>query len=294
MPKRRRTRLDGRTWLQYSISVWADIKKSPEEQALGHPALYPAELVRRLLACYFWEDWGVVLDPFVGTGSTLVAAAQAGLSGVGFEIVPRIAQIAHRRLTGIQLPLETQPRPPLTATLITAPQPLHFSPESQTLVVVQDDARRLGAYLEPATADILITSPPYWAIHTRDRSVDRKQARPYSDQPDDLGNIQDYATFLDQLSRVFQAAHTALKPGAYAIVNVMDLRSGARFLPYHADLIQRLQTIGFALQDIIIWHRGHEYNNLRPIGYPYKFIVNKVHEYLLIFQTEPTDAQRLP
>lgn len=232
----------------------------------------------------------MVLDPFVGTGSTLVAAARVGLSGVGFEVVPRIARTAYRRLsTGI---LETPNRPSLSVALVTEPRPLHFSPESQTLVVVQDDARHLGAYLDPGSVDILMTSPPYWAIHTRERSVDRKQARPYSDQPDDLGNLQDYAVFLEQLTVVFQAARTALKPGAYAVVNVMDLRHGSRFIPYHADLIARLTTIGFVLQDIIIWHRGHEYNNLRPIGYPYTFIVNKVHEYLLVFQTGTTDAHR--
>jgi hypothetical protein len=34
----------------------------------------------------------------------------------------------------------------------------------------------------------------------------------------------------------------------------------------------------------MIWDRQKEYNNMRPLGYPYSFIVNKVHEYILIFK----------
>ena len=44
------------------------------------------------------------------------------------------------------------------------------------------------------------------------------------------------------------------------------------------------KEIGFSLEDIIIWDRQNEYNNMRPLGYPYKFIVNKVHEYQLILR----------
>jgi len=45
-----------------------------------------------------------------------------------------------------------------------------------------------------------------------------------------------------------------------------------------------MQEIGFELDDIIIWDRQKEYNNMRPLGYPYVFRVNKVHEFVLIFK----------
>jgi hypothetical protein len=46
----------------------------------------------------------------------------------------------------------------------------------------------------------------------------------------------------------------------------------------------KLREVGFTLDDIIIWDRRREYNNLRPLGYPTVFRVNKVHEFILIFQ----------
>ena len=66
----------------------------------------------------------------------------------------------------------------------------------------------------------------------------------------------------------------------------MDIRKQEKFYPYHADLTARLcrDDVGFLLDDIVIWDRRQEYNNLRPLGYPTTFRINKVHEYILIFQ----------
>ena len=44
-----------------------------------------------------------------------------------------------------------------------------------------------------------------------------------------------------------------------------------------------MSEIGFELEDIMIWDRQHEYNNMKTLGYPYVFRVNKVHEFMLIF-----------
>jgi len=50
-----------------------------------------------------------------------------------------------------------------------------------------------------------------------------------------------------------------------------------------------MQAIGFIYDDIIIWDRRHEYNNMRPLGYPAVFRVNKAHEFILIFQKPKAD-----
>jgi len=82
--RRRANELDGRTWTRYSISVWSDIVRSAEEKALKHPALFPVALPRRLIEMFTTSDDLYILDPFMGTGSTLVAAKQLGRVGIGF------------------------------------------------------------------------------------------------------------------------------------------------------------------------------------------------------------------
>jgi len=131
-----------------------------------------------------------------------------------------------------------------------------------------------------------ITSPPYWNILSQKRTADSKNIRDYGDTAEDLAKIPDYGEFLRQLSEVFRQVLVTLKPGAYCIVNVMDLRKKNKFYPFHSDIAKMMEEIGFIYDDLIIWDRRHEYNNLRPLGYPSVFRINKVHEYLLIFQKE--------
>ena len=283
---KRRTKLDGKTWLRYSISVWDDIEKSPEERALKHPAMFPVALVERLLDCYMWED-GVVLDPFLGSGSTLIAARKKGYSGVGFEIVRDFVKLAFQRLSA-PLPLDGDK---VAVQLVLPGEQVNLNQSRQAIAIIYDDARNMETYLPKTSISTLITSPPYWVIHRRARTADYKKPRPYSEMASDLGNIERYEDFLAELKKIFVSAYRLLKPSAYCIVNVMDLRYGASFIPYHVDIITQLTQIGFSLEDIIIWNRVKEYNNLRPLGYPHKFIVNKVHEYLLIFRKPSEDVR---
>ena len=147
------------------------------------------------------------------------------------------------------------------------------------------DARTLGATLEPGTVEICITSPPYWDILNRKRTADLKAARSYSGNDADLGNISEYDQFLDALMTVAEQVGLALRPRGYFVLNIMDLRKGPNFYPLHQDASNAvLQSGRFTLEDIIIWDRQADYNSMRPLGYPYKFIINKVHEYLLVFR----------
>lgn len=257
-PSRRANCLSGKEWLKNSISVWDDIAKSKEEKALKHPASFPEALVTRLLESFLNKSGQVILDPFLGVGSTLAAACKAGHEGIGFELYPEFAEKAKNRLALF----------------------------GDRCAVFNESTFRMGDFVLPASVDMAITSPPYWNILNRLRTADYKAVRRYGSNEIDLGNIDDYEEFLDQLTNVMRHVYTALKPKAYCVVNVMDIRVKDRLYTFHSDLYIKLQTIGFKLDDIVIWDRRTEYNNLRPLGYPYKFRINRVHEYLLIFQKE--------
>lgn len=262
MPKKSRPaiELDGRTWTRYSISVWDDIQKTAEERNLKHPALFPQHLARRLIKIYSNEGERV-LDPFMGSGSALLEAGQMGRQGVGLEISKEYIDLFNSRVGKNEA------------------EKFHLS-------AFHDDARNLLKYVSHQSVDFCLTSPPYWNILNEKRSADKKDLRNYGDAASDLGNIGDYELFLDELGCIFEEVHKSLKHGKYCIVIVMDIRKKNRFFPLHMDLAHRMQLIGFALDDIIIWDRRKEYNNLRPLGFPYVFRVNKVHEYILIFQKQ--------
>ncbi len=252
--------LDGKTWLRYSISVWDDLIKNAEERSMKHPAMFPTALTDRLVEIFYRGQTGVVLDPFLGSGSTLCSAYHYGVPSIGFEIVPEFLDITKKRLARIPGNPTCYPR------------------------LIADDARTIEEYLSPGSIGLCITSPPYWNILRQPRSADGKPLRYYGNNAADIGNIEDYQEFLDSLASVFGQVYKCLSPGAYCLVIVMDIRKGPHFFPLHMDLTAVMQQLGFFLDDIIIWDRRQEYNNLRPLGYPYVFRVNKIHEFIMIYQ----------
>jgi DNA modification methylase len=258
----RANRLDGAAWTRNSISVWNDIRKNSRELATRHPAMFPSMLVERLIDCFTTEEDRLVLDPFMGSGATLVAAQNRGKVGIGFEISAKFVADAKTVLQ------QAEPR------------------------IIQDDARNLLRHLEPGSVDLCVTSPPYWDILNQKRTADYKPIRDYGDASNDLGKIPSYEKFIGELGVVFSGVLQVLKPGKYCVINVMDLRKKARFYPLHSDLAHHLADLGWIYDDVIIWDRRQEYNNLRPLGYPAVFRINKVHEYLLIFRKPTEPASR--
>ena len=285
---RRANDLDGRTWQRNSISIWSDIRKTGEEVKLGHPATFPIALVTRLIQCFTTDDDKMVLDPFAGIGSTPIAAELMGKVGIGIELSPEYTEQAQSRHISLPLDSDDQHRPTAkTSNGITLPSSLG---ERR---LYTGDARNLLSYVEPDSIDLVVTSPPYWDILLRKRSADQKTVRNYGAAYEDLGKISEYGWFLEALKEVFGAVYQALNAGKYCIVIVMDVRKKDRFFSLHADLAAMMQALGFIYDDLIVWDRRHEYNNMRPLGYPYRFRINKAHEFILIFQ-KPGATQGKP
>ena len=93
-------------FMEATLDVW----RIDAEQAtrVGHPAPFPVELPRRLIDLYTYRD-DLVLDPFLGSGSTMVAAARAGRRGVGFDLDPEYVTLAKQRLADELRRLDEQP-----------------------------------------------------------------------------------------------------------------------------------------------------------------------------------------
>ncbi|MFV0468819.1 MAG: DNA methyltransferase, partial [Dysgonomonas sp.] len=238
--------LTGKEWLQNSFSIWRDLSKTKEEKDLKHPASYPVSLCEKLIRT-FSKDGASILDPFNGTGSTLVASHNLGRPATGIDLSEDFCAIAHERVG-----------------------------HDDSIHIINGDSFVELENLEQNTFDLCITSPPYWDILNMKRSADGKETVNYSEKENDVGNIPNYKEFISSLGDLFSKVNKALKPGAYCLVNVMDIRKKSEFYPLHSDLATELQKHGYIFDDIIIWDRQQDYNNMRPLGYPYKYRINKV------------------
>lgn len=236
-----------------------------------HPATFSELDVERLIRL-FTREGERVLDPFVGSGSTLIACARAGRAGVGIEVSERWAQVSRDRV-----------REEAGTGRLAFDDP---SPEVQVLV---GDAEETLGQLPDSSFDFLVTSPPYWNILTKKAGLKAQTERlakglptQYSADPRDLGNISDYGEFISRLGDVFAACGRVLAPKRYMAVIVSDFRHGQRFYLYHADLAAEIERRGPRLKGLTILAQDNK--NLYPFAIPYAFVSNIHHQTILIFQ----------
>ncbi|MEJ5329349.1 MAG: site-specific DNA-methyltransferase [Desulfobaccales bacterium] len=99
-PQDRESTISREEFLEFTKSVWS----FPAESArrVGHPAPFPVELPYRLIQLYTYAG-DVVLDPFMGSGTTAIAALKAGRRFVGYEIDPAYVRLAEKRLAEFRL-----------------------------------------------------------------------------------------------------------------------------------------------------------------------------------------------
>src|SRR5262249_28986654 len=152
----------------------------------------------------------VVLDPFVGVGSTLKACALDGRRGIGIELNPRFATLARKRIR-------------------TEVRDMFAAPEEQT--VFEGDVRDILPGIKNETVDFVVTSPPYWAIlkkkndhKVRQERISKGLSTDYGEDPRDLGNIEQYSEFLKTLGEILVATAHKLRRGKYMAIVVSDFR----------------------------------------------------------------------
>jgi DNA modification methylase len=98
-PFGRKSTISREEFLEFTKSVWTFPAVSAKE--IGHPAPFPVELPYRLIQLYTFEG-EVVLDPFMGSGQTAIAALKSKRFYVGYEIIPEYIELAQKRIKAFE------------------------------------------------------------------------------------------------------------------------------------------------------------------------------------------------
>jgi len=269
-PINRLNDLTAKEWIPETVSVWI-------QRGLGaghahaqierqHPAPFSFQDVARLVR-FFTKSGELVLDPFVGVGSTLKAAALEGRKGIGIELNKKYAQLARQRL-----------KVELNGDFKTC----H---EQQ---VIQGDARSVIPTLSPASVKLVVTSPPYWNIlHKQDHKAKQERVAhgldtKYSNDRSDLGNIETYPEFLKAVSDTLALVRPVLVDGGYMCVIVGDFRHKSNYFMLHADIAREMEARGFTLKGISVLYQRHK--RVFPYGFPYSYVPNLHHQYIVILE----------
>lgn len=259
-------------WLKSQVGVWEFFYEGRDIRDKEiHPATFPISLARKVIEL-FTHKGELVLDPFVGSGTTLVAAWDIDRNAVGFDLQEKYIRLCGERLSATKLFKETHQ------------------------IAIQDDARNIPKYLDEETLSLIFTSPPYANLLNRVRKNKSRRDRDngqlgkveqYSQDSRDLG-ILELDAYTKEMGNIFEKLLPLLKPKAHCIINVPDMWWENRRITIHVSLIEELRKRDYELRNIIIWDRRNIVNKMGIFGWPSNYITMGVtFEYLLDFWRPP-------
>ncbi|MEK6901662.1 MAG: DNA methyltransferase, partial [Nanoarchaeota archaeon] len=237
------------------------------------PAKYPEGMIEGFIR-FFTKEGQVVFDPFLGTGSTLVACHTAGRNGIGIELQKKYADIAHTRVKELEAQLK-----------LTSERSKAICKQ----VVLQGNSAEVeklwNTYSLPLV-DFVITSPPYGpmlnkkGLAAQEREEEGLDVK-YSDDPADLGNASSYEDFLQRLVTIFVKMKPTIKEGGYLVVILQNYMDKGDYKTLAWDFAKEM-TKHYQLRGERMWLQDNK--TLYPYGYRYSFVPNVHHHYCLVFK----------
>lgn len=296
-PKNTLNDMSGDRFLYFTKSVLTTTFPSVYSHELRkqHGANKPPQLMALLIE-FFTKTGMSVLDPFAGVGGTLIGASIATPGArkcVGIEISQQWTDIYACVLK--ENP-DLLPQTMIQGDCIEVMD--RFLAHDRVLAIDGHEFHTLG---KEAAFDFIVMDPPY-NIHLEQtmsgnggkryaekHSNRRSDYNMRSDKQRDLANLASYEDYLDAMGEVFERCFRLLRPGRYMAIIVRNAYQHSEYLFTHVDLARRARLAGFIPKGEIIWYQAG--TKLRPYGYPYGYIPNIAHQYIVILQ-RPRQAKR--
>ena len=210
-----------------------------------------APQIPRNLILRYSKEGDTVLDPMVGSGTTLIECKLLGRNAIGFDINPEMVKMTKDRLdfdSGYNKKLDINTE--------------------------VEDARKLSK-ITNESIDLIVTHPPYADIIK------------YSDGKiiDDLSNIHNIDKFCDEMEKIASECSRVLKPDRYCAILIGDTRRKTMFIPIAYEVMERFLKTGFSLKEDIIKHQHNckttPFWKNQSKKYDFYLIM---HEHLFVFK----------
>jgi len=256
--------LTGKEWLLLTSSFWFSEPTNEDKEAYEHPAPFMVRDVEKLIGL-FTKRGMKVLDPFVGSGTTLIAANKLGRQGIGIDLNPAYKKIAVERLKTKGF--------------------LDF-------VYYVGDAKETLESID--CVDYIVTSPPYHNILRNKakgtrynngklyRMGAREGIKYYTERSNDLGNCSTYADFVAGFKEIMGKAFMKLRNSGYCTIIIGDFTVDKTEVCVQADIVRLMQEIGFEYCGTTVLLQ--KVKPLYPFGYPYVYKINHQHHNIINFR----------
>jgi len=259
--------LSGTEWLKLTGSFWFSEKCVADKDAFNHPAPFLIKDVMKLINMFTKKEM-IVLDPFAGSGTTLIAAGNIGRKSIGIDLNQEYKKLAKFRLNKLMYV------------------------ESKDYEYIVGDSNKVIPTIE--NYDYIVTSPPYHNILQNNggglrakknngyRNGARIGVEYYSNMENDLGNKKDYAEFLNSLKEIMGKAYQKLSDKKYCSIIISDFTVNKKEVCVQKDIVRLMEDIGFKFVGTIALLQNNK--PLYPFGYPYAYKINHHHQNIINFQ----------
>lgn len=258
--------LSGKEWIKHTKSFFKSTKSKIDKSAMEHPAPYLFEDTKFLVEMFTKKDH-TILDPFAGSGTTLLVAADLKRKAIGFDLQEKFENLYLRRANEFEL-------------------------ISKDVKYEVGDSLKKVKELKDESIDYVITSPPYHNILNNKNKGIREESENfrngarigvenYSDDSNDLGNQETFSEFMKLMSNLFSDIFLKLKKDKYITIVISDFTINKRERNIQGDIVKMAEEIGFKFVGTQILLQDSK--PLYPFGYPYKFIINHHHQNVIHF-----------
>ena len=267
--------MTGREWTFFINSVFTTHYPTNGKEAYAHsirkihPTPKPPQLMRDLIL-FFTKENELVMDSFMGVGGTLLGAALCNRKAFGIDLNSEYIDAYHRAAQELNL--------------------TEFETVAGDSLDIIKDPDKMSGLVRGQEISLLLIDPPYSNMMSKEKTgadiyVYGKKATPFSDSEKDLGNMPREA-FLEKLRESVEDTLPYIKKRGYIVIFIKDLQPNKKETNLlHAEVINAINQIpNVYYKGMKIW--ADESTKLYPYGYPFCFVANQIHQYILVFRKE--------
>lgn len=267
--------LSGAKWLNFTTSVFSTFYATNGKDSYAHeirkihPSPKPPQLMKEIIE-FFTKKNELVFDYFMGVGGSLLGAGLCKRKAIGIDLNDKYIDVYKKAAGKIGLEI--------------------FPTKCGDCLEILKNETEMENLLHNDKISLVLIDPPYANMMSKEKTggdiaIYGNTATPFTNDGRDFGNITQ-EEFYERLKKSVELILPYMKKHGYIVIFIKDLQPNKKELNLlHADIIEKLNRIpNLNYKGLRIW--ADRSAKLFPYGYPFSFVANQIHQYILIFRKE--------
>lgn len=267
--------LSGGDWLNFTTSVFSTFYTTNGKDSYAHdirkihPSPKPPQLMKEIIE-FFTKENELVFDYFMGVGGSLLGAGLCNRKAIGIDLNEKYIEAYKNAAKEIGVNI--------------------FSTKCGDCLEILNNEKEMNSLLRDEKISLVLIDPPYANMMSKEKTggdiaVYGNKATPFTNDERDFGNLNQ-TVFFDSLKQSVELVFPYIKKHGYIVIFIKDLQPNKKELNLlHADIIEKLNEIpNLNYKGLRIWADNSA--KLFPYGYPFSFVANQIHQYILVFRKE--------